>query len=274
MPVFRMEVRAKQAGDDPTGPGVLAEIRQLGIGEVTEVRAARCFCCKGTEGVLTAENLERMAREVLIDPVTETFEVAGRGDAATRGRGEGKIIEVHLKPGVMDPVAASCEMAIGDLLAESEAGSQKSEMPVQVLTGKKYELLGNLNDDLLRVIAKRLLVNESIETGHFAEFTPAEFPRGQAYQFRVDACGDAGVDRRAVAGAFAEGAFVSGPARDAGDPGVFPAAAARADGCGTRDAGADLERALRAQDAQGDGGICGGGSAGGGATEASVRACR
>jgi phosphoribosylformylglycinamidine synthase subunit PurSL len=191
MPVYRIEVRAKRAGDDPTGPGVLAEIRQLGIGEVAEVRAARVFLLQGEERVLSPGNLERIAREVLIDPVTETFAVSGQpgegqGDKETGGQGEGaaRVVEVHLKPGVMDPVAASCEMAIGDLLEKTDDGSQKSEA-VQVRTGKKYELIGEVRDETLRMIAKRLLVNESIETGHFEPITPVEFPRGHAYQFQL-----------------------------------------------------------------------------------------
>jgi phosphoribosylformylglycinamidine synthase len=184
MPVSRIEVRAIHSVDDPTGGGVLSEIRQLGIagGEVTEVRASRVFLLQGTSDILTQANLEKIAREVLIDPVTETFAVGGTFSPSAipgeSGGGEGvRVIEVHLKPGVMDPVAASCEMAIGDLLGRKGA--------VEVLTGKKFELLGHVNDDLLRVIAKRLLVNESIETGYFQPFTPAEFPRGHASQFKL-----------------------------------------------------------------------------------------
>jgi phosphoribosylformylglycinamidine synthase subunit PurSL len=184
MPVFRIEVRAKQAGDDPTGPGVLSEIRQLGIGEVAEVRAARVFLLQGEESVLTPGNLERIAREVLIDPVTEGYRVETQ-NATHKTENGARVIEVHLKPGVMDPVAASCEMAIGDLLGKSQDGSQKTEALVEVRTGRKYELFGEVSDETLRVIAKRLLVNESIETGHFEALTPAEFPRGHAYHFQL-----------------------------------------------------------------------------------------
>ena len=61
MPVFRVEVRAIQAGDDPTGPGVLSEIRLLGIGEVAEVRAARVFLLQGGDSVLTPSRCENDA---------------------------------------------------------------------------------------------------------------------------------------------------------------------------------------------------------------------
>lgn len=175
MAVYRVEVRAVQAGDDPSGAGVLSEIRELGFGEVADVRTSRVFLLQGDESLLTREAVERIAREVLIDPVTETYGVGPEPSHAAEGA---RAIEVHLKPGVMDPVAASCEMAIADLLG-LPAGT------VQVRTGRKYTLVGHVHEDMLGLIAKRLLVNESIETGHFEAFTPAEFPRGHAYQFEL-----------------------------------------------------------------------------------------
>src|SRR5262245_40013929 len=139
MPVYRIEVRAVHAGDDPAGAGVLGEIRQLGIagGEVADVRSSRIFLLQGAAEVLTPERLERIAREVLIDPVTETFAIGG--EAATEDGA--KTIEVHLKPGVMDPVATSCEAAIADLLASENGGAGT----VEVRTGRKYVLLGHVN---------------------------------------------------------------------------------------------------------------------------------
>src|SRR4051795_11381408 len=102
MPVYRIEVRAIHAADDPAAAGILSEIRQLGINEVVDVRSTRLFLLQGPENLLTTDNLNRVAREVLIDPVTETFDLA----ASQLKTNDAKIIEVHLKPGVMDPVAA------------------------------------------------------------------------------------------------------------------------------------------------------------------------
>jgi phosphoribosylformylglycinamidine synthase len=183
MPVYRIEVRAIHADDDPAGRGVLSEIRQLGVagGEVADVRASRVFLLQGPADLLTPDHLDRIARDVLIDPVTETFGLGVEPSHAAEGA---RTIEVHLKPGVMDPVAASCEMAIADLLSALTT-DHRPLTTVQVRTGRKFTLLGHVNDDLLRVIAKRLLVNESIETGHFEPFTPAEFPAGHPYQFKL-----------------------------------------------------------------------------------------
>ncbi|MCL2647505.1 MAG: phosphoribosylformylglycinamidine synthase subunit PurL [Phycisphaerales bacterium] len=182
MPVYRIEVRAIHSSDDPSGAGVLSEIRQLGLippPEVVDVRSTRIFLLQGPQSVLTPENLERIANEVLIDPVTERFSIGESPGTAVPGL-DGGMIEVHLKPGVMDPVAASCEAAIKDLLGtEGEGGG------VEVRTGRKFVLLGHVNDDQLRLIAKRLLVNESIETGYFEPFTPGEFPVGHPYTFKL-----------------------------------------------------------------------------------------
>src|SRR5271154_1964906 len=139
MPVYRIEVRAVHAADDPSGAGVLNEIRQLGVNEVADVRSTRLFLLQGSAEVLTAENLERIAREVLIDPVTETFRIGVEPNHASEGA---KVIEVHLKPGVMDPVAGSCEMAIADLLGtmNDERRTMNDGGRVQVRTGRKYTL--------------------------------------------------------------------------------------------------------------------------------------
>lgn len=179
MPVYRIEVRAIHPADDPTGAGTLSEIRQMGLaggGELTDVRASRIFLLQGPAELLTEQNLQRIAQEVLIDPVTEVYGIGA--EAISPGT---KVIEVHLKPGVMDPVAASCEMAISDLLGRSHDQAP----PIQVRTGRKFTLIGHLHDDLARIIAKRLLINESIETGYFEPFTPNEFPAGHAYHFKL-----------------------------------------------------------------------------------------
>ena len=179
--VYRVEVRAVHANDDPAAAGTLHEIHQLGFKEVQEVRTARIFLLQGDERVLSRENVDRIAREVLIDPVTETYAVEN-SEVRIQNSEVGKAIEVHLKPGVTDPVATSCEMAIGDLLEGSGARGQGS---VQVRTGRRYVLLGHVGEDVLRQIAKRLLVNESIESGYFAAFMPTEFPKGRPYTFAL-----------------------------------------------------------------------------------------
>ena len=163
--VHRLEVRVRQQFNDPHAQGVLAQIRELGITSVSAVRSARLFFLTGE---LTDEQLHRIGAELLADPVTEEFRV-GSSDAAGWA-----VIEVHLKHGVMDPVAASAESAIRDMGLAVEA----------VRTARRYELQGRLGDEQLTLIARRLLANDCIEDVYFQAHTPPE-THPQAYELQL-----------------------------------------------------------------------------------------
>ncbi|MCD4699183.1 MAG: phosphoribosylformylglycinamidine synthase subunit PurS, partial [Phycisphaerae bacterium] len=105
--IYRVEVRLRKDFADPHAEGVLAQIRELGVETVSDVRSARLFFL---EGHLSAEDARRVAAELLADPVIEEF-ILGNGSAPS----EATVIEVHRKAGVMDPVAASAEQAIRDM---------------------------------------------------------------------------------------------------------------------------------------------------------------
>src|SRR5436190_1334306 len=66
------------------------------------------------EGDLGREQAERLQRELLADALVETGRV-GELNAFTRSDGREAFATVLLKPGVMDPVAQSVELAARDL---------------------------------------------------------------------------------------------------------------------------------------------------------------
>ena len=173
MAVYRIEIHPQNPADDPVGAAVLTEIRQLGIAEVHGVQTARVFLLQGAAEILTHSQVHKIASELLADPVTERI-VMGHETA-----GAGRLVEVHLKPGVMDPVAASAEMGIADLL-----DLPRQPAAIQVRTGRRYVLSGHLTPETSTQIARRLLANDSIEQIHDSAFTPGEFPRGKAYEFQ------------------------------------------------------------------------------------------
>ncbi len=163
--IHRVEIRAKSQFGDPHAAGVCSQIRELGIESVRSVSSARLFFLAGE---LSADDARRVARELLADPVVENFTVGGAGACG------GKLIEVHLKPGVMDPVAASTEQAIRDM------GFSISS----VQTGRRYELSGDVTDEQRESIARKLLANAVIEDVHFEPYTPPEV-RGGSYELKV-----------------------------------------------------------------------------------------
>ena len=181
MAVFRVEIHPRNPADDPAGAALMTEIRQLGIADVRQVRTARLFLLQDSglpaehNAALGQRQVQRIADELLADPVTERF-VIGVSTPT-----DGCLVEVHLKPGVMDPVAASTELAIADLLGVPHG---EKMLPAQVRTGRQYVLSGTLLGQAAADLAHRLLANDSIEEIHFSPFLPAEFPRGHAYAFK------------------------------------------------------------------------------------------
>ncbi len=175
MPVYRIEIHPRQSSNDAAGAAALAEIRQFGMAEVHDVRTAGVFLLQAADGLLSEAQVHRIAHELLADPLTE------RPVFGYEPPGAGRLIEVHWKPGVMDPVAASTQIAIADLL---NLPATPDQPPVQVRTGRRYVLCGHLTADAAGLLARRLLANDSIENIHFEPFVPAEFPQGRPYEFR------------------------------------------------------------------------------------------
>jgi len=104
--IHRIDVRARD-GNDPLGASIRQQIRDLGK-HVVSVQCSRIFLL---DTDADPAGIARIAGQLLADPIVESAEIFDpRRPSADAGR-----IEVHLKPGVMDPVAASTEMAVRDL---------------------------------------------------------------------------------------------------------------------------------------------------------------
>jgi len=180
--IHRIEVRNKEGFGDPHAEGVAHQIAELGIGAVTAVRSARLFFLAGD---LPDDDARRATESLLADPVSEQWTLAGNGDETARldkqavvpGTTPGNVsavIEVHLKPGVMDPVAGSAESAIRDMGLSVDS----------VRTARRYELSGEVTPAERETIAVRLLANPTIEDIHYESHTPPEV-HGHAYELTV-----------------------------------------------------------------------------------------
>ena len=66
--IHRVEIRPREGFGDPHAESIFAQIRELGIDEVTAVASARLFFLAGE---LSADDAVRIARELLADPVIE-----------------------------------------------------------------------------------------------------------------------------------------------------------------------------------------------------------
>ncbi len=163
--IYRIDVFARDGGGDPAGQTLLREAKELGY-ELTHVRAGRIFLIDTSA---TASQVRKIADELLADPVAETAVIHdGPSHPADQS-----LVEVHFKPGVMDPVAASTQMAIGDMGIEVK----------QVRTGRSFTIQPKIQRDKLEQLAWRTLANGVVESVHFEPFFPKEFPQADEREF-------------------------------------------------------------------------------------------
>ncbi len=166
--IHRIDVRAASPQlADPVGEGVRRQIVELGF-DAGEVSADRVFFL---DTDADAAAVKKAADALLADPVIET---AAAVDADLPEE-EGRLIEVHLKPGVMDPVAASTAAAVRGLgLAVRE-----------VRTGRAYRFAKPLGRAAMEEISRRVLANGVVESVHFARHRPTAFTPPPARPFAL-----------------------------------------------------------------------------------------
>ncbi len=170
--VFRIEVspRIPKNGDGESRQ-LLAYLREAGIQDVQSVRVSRLFFL---EGRIERADAERIAHELLTDPVTESAAVLGQTDVLPLPGADAHSLEVHLRPGVMDPVA---ESTLAELRAEGFAVDY-------VRTARRYLLYGPLDRaDLLERVG-RLLANDCIEQVVVGTAGVRSGPRPPVYTFQ------------------------------------------------------------------------------------------
>jgi len=160
--VWRVEISFKRPEFDVHGHSVLHDIHDYGLANIRRVASNRLFFLRGDIDQAAAQ---RIGAELLADAVTESFTCA---PASAPPAAAGNVIEVHLKPGVMDPVAASTISAIQDMGLDVRG----------VRTSRRYVVDGAESAEQIEFIARRVLANDCIEE---------VFLRGFG---RQDKCGD------------------------------------------------------------------------------------
>ena len=165
---WEIEVRTTPVGRDVHGEDVLRQVRDLGMETVTAVESARLFYL---ETAAPRQDVERIARELLTDPVVERCAVC---DGAPRPSDPRPVVVVRRKPGVMDPVAISTLGAIADMGLTATRCS----------TARKYYFTGKPTRRHLETIAKAVLANGCIEEVEFADATASVFRDAPPYRFQ------------------------------------------------------------------------------------------
>ncbi|MFA5260561.1 MAG: AIR synthase-related protein, partial [Candidatus Omnitrophota bacterium] len=184
--IWRVEVKEKLGGGEPSGSGVLRDIADLGITSLTRVDVSQFYTIKAA---LSEEQILTAASRLLADPVTQDYfcsplEPTAAGSLSPQTCTE---IEVAHNPGVMDPVEASTMKGMKDLGLESVEW---------VRTAKKYYLYGTLTKRQINLIVEKVLSNKLIQ--HAVQDPAASYGAGttaiasQDAVFTVDISGLSG----------------------------------------------------------------------------------
>lgn len=167
---WRVEVYSRPGVPDVQGNRVLEDIRGLGITSIEAVQSARVFLI---EADFDASFAERVARELLADPVCEEYYIGRSGPPP--GLAKATLVEVHLKSGVTDPVAESVMAAIADMGA----------VPAGVRTARKYVLLGDIKASQIDTIARKILANDVIEDVVIGDQAEPPSPHLKPYELNI-----------------------------------------------------------------------------------------
>ncbi|MHC4481346.1 MAG: phosphoribosylformylglycinamidine synthase subunit PurS, partial [Planctomycetota bacterium] len=157
---YRIEVIHKQDCKDPAGLSALADIRDLGIDAVRDVRAVDVFL---VDGAIGADQVRTLTESLLLDPVVQQYRVCGpEQEPWPWAEADGvHSVEVKRRPGVMDPVQQSAMKGAADLGLADDIEA--------IRTARKYLIRGRLGRQELESIAWKALANDTIEEVHIDE---------------------------------------------------------------------------------------------------------
>ena len=152
---WHVRVEAENPRYDGHGRAVLADIHRLGLTHIEAVAASRIYFLTGP---LEEADVRLVAHDLLADPVAEVH-VIERGFSPRDG--PSAAIEVHPRPGVMNPVALSTKAAVTRMLRKrGSVGSRIDE----VHTARRYRIIGARSAEELERIAGQVLANGCVET--------------------------------------------------------------------------------------------------------------
>jgi phosphoribosylformylglycinamidine synthase II len=163
---FRIEVFWSTDLPDGRATDLLARLERLDIHAVHQISVSDLYFLRGN---LSALDAERLAVELLVDPIVEGYRLRPI-DAPRRASGPDLVVEVGYHPGVTDPVADNL-LRRAHLLGISglEAAA----------TGSRYVFKDPLSKAELHTIARELLCNEVIQSYSLGPIRPAFVPHAE-----------------------------------------------------------------------------------------------
>ncbi|MBL4701177.1 MAG: phosphoribosylformylglycinamidine synthase subunit PurS, partial [Phycisphaeraceae bacterium] len=171
--VYRIEVWPKSGEADALAHPHQETVHQRFSSHAT-LRAAHIYLI---ESNISIETALQIAKELLCDRVCQEYAL-GISDLADQSAS----VEVHYKPGVMDPVAQSTQSAILEMLSATGLGADD----IQVSTGVRYDISGvQTHEQAMTEFAQSSLANPVIQDIYVKPYHPESFMAGTPYQMTL-----------------------------------------------------------------------------------------
>ncbi|AEE14852.1 Phosphoribosylformylglycinamidine synthase 2 [Thermodesulfobium narugense DSM 14796] len=143
--MYRVEVWFKEGVFDAEAESVLRQIVSIGVESVHDVKIARVY---NIEGDFNQNEIEDIAKNLLIDPVVETY-FLGKQER------KGEDVEITFNPGVMDPAEEPIKRGIRTLGYNSIKACR---------TSKRYIFTGeSISKKDINKICEKVLMNKLIQ---------------------------------------------------------------------------------------------------------------
>jgi phosphoribosylformylglycinamidine synthase subunit PurSL len=162
---YRIEVSWSSRLPDGRASGLLAQIERLGLDGVRRVCISDLYFLRGD---LSPTDLERLATELLVDPVVEGYHV-GPIIAPVRSEEPQRAVEVGYHAGVTDPVADNLVRRAHLLGIDGLAAA----------TGTRYTFDGALSEAVLHTVARELLCNDVVQVYSLGSMRPLFVPHAE-----------------------------------------------------------------------------------------------
>ena len=178
--MHRVEVYVKEDLPDARGQGLVRDICDLGISDVSDVRVMDVFWLDAS---LKTDELELICRNLLADPVTQDF--CFNADNHSKSEDGLYSVEVAYNAGVADPVEETAMKAVLDLGISNVRA---------IKTASCYLIKGKLDENQLEIICSRLLVNPIIQ--HIVDRESVVFTESPKYIYKLEYIDLLGMDNR------------------------------------------------------------------------------
>ncbi len=168
--IWRVDVATRSHLVDAASLSAKSALEEFGLGGVQDVRLWQVYLL---DGELARPAAERIARELLHDPVSQEFLLSPGTEPPAVAPGTQTVL-VFKRPGVMDPAEASALKAVADL------GLRLRRIRIGLRSVVRGGLQGSLKD-----AAARVLGNEAIEEITLGERSFAALSLGEPYVFKM-----------------------------------------------------------------------------------------